>query len=312
MQPALEMQLEGELQPMDPDMSSFTPRSEMVIHQFFFNDFGDDFDDEDVKHMLRAVSVFAPRFLRVQRVLTPRSMQFHALKAMPLKPMRVFAVPSRSMFIQTESTPNPHSIKFLPGRPVLDERFTTGVDFTPKAPEVRQSELARELFKIDGVNRVFFGKDFVSITKDEDEDWEMLRGQIFATIMDFYATGKPVMLDKPEITDTTILDDDDEVVAMIKELLETRIRPAVQDDGGDIFYKGFDEETGIVKVQLAGSCVGCASSSVTLKNGVENMLMHYIPEVTGVEEVDDGLKDINENEFKTLEERLRAAGIPSL
>ncbi|OQR82292.1 iron-sulfur cluster scaffold protein Nfu-like protein [Achlya hypogyna] len=239
---------------------------------------------------------------------------FHTLRPL-IKPRQaaVFAVPARSMFIQTENTPNPHSIKFLPGRAVLDERFTTGVDFTPKSPEVRQSLLAKELFTIHGVTRVFFGKDFISVTKTEDEDWDLLRGQIFATIMDFYASGKPVMSDKPIITDTTILDDDDEVVAMIKELLETRIRPAVQDDGGDIFYKGFDEETGIVTVQLAGSCAGCPSSSVTLKNGVENMLMHYIPEVRGIKEfVDEELNEVNEKEFQSLEARLRAAGIPSI
>lgn len=112
--------------------------------------------------------------------------------------------------------------------------------------------------------------------------------------------------------DTTILPDDDEVVAMIKELLEQRIRPSVQDDGGDIFYKGFDEETGIVTVQLAGSCAGCPSSSVTLKNGVENMLKHYIPEVRGIEEwTDEALEKINENEFKTFEQKLRAAGVMS-
>ncbi|KAJ0397728.1 hypothetical protein P43SY_007196 [Pythium insidiosum] len=218
----------------------------------------------------------------------------------------------RTMFIQTEATPNPHSIKFLPGREVLDERFTTGVDFTPGSEEVRRSTLAKKLFQIDGVTRVFFGKDFVSVTKNEDEDWDALRSEIFATIMDFYATGEQVMSDEPIVTDTTILPDDDEVVAMIKELLETRIRPSVQEDGGDIFYKGFDEASGIVKLQLAGSCAGCPSSSVTLKNGVENMLKHYIPEVRGIEEVqDDELNALNENEFKSFEDKLRAAGVLS-
>ncbi|CAK4108614.1 unnamed protein product [Aphanomyces euteiches] len=219
----------------------------------------------------------------------------------------------RTMFIQTETTPNPQSLKFLPGRLVLDERFTTGVDFTPKGPELRRSLLAKDLFAISGVVRVFFGKDFISITKHDDEDWDVLRGQIFGTIMDYYASGKPIMTDEEVITDTTILDDDDEVVAMIKELLETRIRPAVQDDGGDIYYRGFDETTGIVKLQLAGSCAGCPSSSITLKNGVENMLMHYIPEVRGIQEVEDEeLKDINNKEFQTLEEKLRKAGITSI
>lgn len=142
--------------------------------------------------------------------------------------------------------------------------------------------------------------------------------------MDHYQSGKPAVSSTPEITDTTILEDDDEIVAMIKELLETRIRPAVQEDGGDIRYVMFDEDTGVVEVQLAGSCVGCPSSSVTLKNGVENMLMHYIPEVTGVisvedETADDDVGDVvvessegsgEEKKQKSYEERLAAAGIP--
>ncbi|KAG6951418.1 hypothetical protein JG687_00013623 [Phytophthora cactorum] len=218
----------------------------------------------------------------------------------------------RSMFIQTESTPNPLSVKFLPGRTVLDDRFTTGVDFTPSSEEVRRSPLAKKLFQIEGVTRVFFGKDFISVTKTEDEDWDALNAEIFATIMDFFASDEQVMSDEPIITDTTILPEDDEVVAMIKELLEQRIRPSVQDDGGDIFYKGFDEKSGIVSVQLAGSCAGCPSSSVTLKHGVENMLKHYIPEVRGIEEwVDEELNAVNEKEFRTLEEKLRSVGIPS-
>jgi Fe-S cluster biogenesis protein NfuA len=218
----------------------------------------------------------------------------------------------RSMFIQTESTPNPQSVKFRPGRVVLDDRFSTGVDFTPRSDEVRRSPLAKKLFQIEGVTRVFFGKDFISITKSEDEDWDALNADIFATIMDFFASGEDVMSDEPMITDTTILPEDDEVVAMIKELLEQRIRPSVQDDGGDIFYKGFDEHTGMVKVQLAGSCAGCPSSSVTLKHGVENMLKHYIPEVRGIEEwVDEELNSVNDEEFRTLEEKLRSVGIPS-
>ncbi|KAE9151762.1 hypothetical protein PF006_g3982 [Phytophthora fragariae] len=218
----------------------------------------------------------------------------------------------RSMFIQTEPTPNPQGVKFLPGRAVLDDRFTTGVDFTPASEEVRRSPLAKKLFQIEGVTRVFFGKEFISVTKSEDEDWDALNAEIFATIMDFFASGEEVMSDEPIVTDTTILPEDDEVVAMIKELLEQRIRPSVQDDGGDIFYKGFDEKTGIVRVQLAGSCAGCPSSSVTLKHGVENMLKHYIPEVRGIEEwVDEELNALNEKEFKTLEEKLRSVGIPS-
>ncbi|TMW67098.1 hypothetical protein Poli38472_012214 [Pythium oligandrum] len=268
----------------------------------------------------RPVRALVQRSLRQStRALTTRSPLQPAMQSMikrtTLFKQSPFALQTgalRSMFIQTESTPNPQSLKFLPGRVVLDERFTTGVDFTPGSEEVRRSALAKKLFQIDGVTRVFFGKDFISVTKQEDEDWDALRSEIFASIMDFFATGEEVMSDEPIVTDTTILPDDDEVVAMIKELLESRIRPSVQEDGGDIFYKGFDEEKGIVKLQLAGSCAGCPSSSVTLKNGVENMLKHYIPEVRGIEEVtDDELKALNDQEFKSFEDKLRAAGVMS-
>ena len=149
-----------------------------------------------------------------------------------------------------------------------------------------------------------------------------MQPELFETLMDFFDSDEPVLVDKPIVTDTTILEDDDEVVAMIKELIEARIRPAVQEDGGDIRYIGFEEDTGIVTVQLAGSCVGCPSSSVTLKQGVENMLMHYIPEVTTVvaleEETDESEQSSSDGDSeaggdskqKTYEERLAAAGIP--
>lgn len=256
-----------------------------------------------------AVSSSAVRFMHARPLERSSSASLNSLMASPFM-ARGGAL--RSMFIQTESTPNPQSVKFLPGRAVLDDRFTTGVDFTPTSEEVRRSPLAKKLFQIDGVSRVFFGKDFISITKLEDEDWDALNAEIFATIMDFFASGEEVMSNEPVITDTTILPDDDEVVAMIKELLEQRIRPSVQDDGGDIFYKGFDEKTGMVSVQLAGSCAGCPSSSVTLKHGVENMLKHYIPEVRGIEEwIDEELNAVNDKEFRSLEEKLRSVGIPS-
>jgi len=206
-----------------------------------------------------------------------------------------------------------------------------GYYVTKKDPKesVLRSPLAMELFRIDGVKAVYLGADFVTVTKYAEQPWMLLRPQVFDAMMNFFGEHnerRPALLDRPEITDTTILDDDDEVVAMIKELIETRIRPAVQEDGGDIRYVSFDEETGLVTVRLAGSCVGCPSSSVTLKQGVENMLMHYISEVTSVvaeeEEEDDGTgaptREDLENVFvddstktqKTYEERLKAAGIP--
>lgn len=185
--------------------------------------------------------------------------------------------------------------------------------------EIQRSPLAKSLFDVEGVKSIYLGADFVTITKYAEHKWKLLRPHVFDVIMTWADSGKPALMDQPEITDTTITDDDDEVVAMIKELIEARIRPAVQEDGGDIRYVGFDEETGLVTVQLAGSCVGCPSSAVTLKQGVENMLMHYIPEVTAVtaledeEEGDEGEVTVEKtaaSQQKTYEERLAQAGIP--
>eukprot|EP00597_Dinobryon_sp_UTEXLB2267_P004735 CAMPEP_0170074640 /NCGR_PEP_ID=MMETSP0019_2-20121128/11908_1 /TAXON_ID=98059 /ORGANISM="Dinobryon sp., Strain UTEXLB2267" /LENGTH=197 /DNA_ID=CAMNT_0010285073 /DNA_START=154 /DNA_END=747 /DNA_ORIENTATION=+ len=182
-------------------------------------------------------------------------------------------------------------MKFKPGREVLSEEHGTGMYFqsngTDSYREISKSPLAKALFSVSGVKSVFLGRDFITITKQSDESWLPLKPQLFSAIMDFFAENKPVMtsITQEGVSDTTILDTDDEIVATIKELMETRIRPSVQEDGGDIFYEGFDPITGLVKVRLAGSCVGCPSSTVTLRNGVENMLMHYIPEVKGIEEV---------------------------
>ena len=191
----------------------------------------------------------------------------------------------RSLFIDTETTPNPQSMKFLPGREVLPESSGTGMYFQRSPDTSNKSPLARALFQVSGIKGIFLGRDFVTVTKAEDEAWASLKPQLFSKMLDFFAEGRPVVDDSPVVSDTTVLDTDDEVVATIKELLETRVRPSVQEDGGDIFYAGFDVRTGIVKVRLAGSCVGCPSSSITLRNGVENMLMHYIPEVKGIEDV---------------------------
>lgn len=227
----------------------------------------------------------------------------------------------RSLFIQTQETPNPESLKFIPGRTVLDvdEGGEVGNGFyatrTDKG-EIARSPLAKNLFAVDGVKAVYLGNDFVTVTKYAEHHWMHVKTRVFSALMDFYASNQPAVSKVAIVTDTTILDDDDEVVAMIKELLESRIRPAVQEDGGDIRYVGFDVDSGLVTVKLAGSCVGCPSSAVTLKNGVENMLMHYIPEVTGVnaleeEEVDSGEKvEMTQTQQKTYEERLAAAGIP--
>jgi Fe-S cluster biogenesis protein NfuA len=232
----------------------------------------------------------------------------------------------RSIFIQTADTPNPESLKFIPtGVTVNDNEDASGFYVTKQdsATEILRSPLAKSLFDVEGVKAVYLGADFVTVTKFAEHKWKLLRPQLFEVLMNWADKGEPALLDKPLITDTTILEDDDEIVAMIKELIEARIRPAVQEDGGDIRYVSFDEETGLVTVQLAGSCVGCPSSAITLKNGVENMLMHYIPEVTNVIALEDDGEEsgeadeevvVEENEAatkqKSYEERLANAGIP--
>lgn len=221
----------------------------------------------------------------------------------------------RSMFIQTQPTPNAHALMFMPGREVMPGGKGTA-DF-PSLRAASNSPLARKLLGISGVRSVFFGGDFVTITKDDPTDWTVLRPEIFEVIMDFFTQGsEPVFVSDGEHTaneDTIITDDDDEVVAMIKELLETRVKPAVAEDGGSIVYRGFDVTTGTVKLELQGACSTCSSSSITLKGGVENMLRHYIPEVKAVEEVfsdnGDEVMRANQKAFSEVEKQLNESGI---
>ncbi|CAK8692194.1 unnamed protein product [Clavelina lepadiformis] len=210
---------------------------------------------------------------------------------------------SRSMFIQTFDTPNPHSLKFVPGVEVLG----TGTYDFPDWSNSYKSPIAKRLFGIDGVKSVFLGPDFLTITRSGEEvPWNVLKPEIYEILMDFFSAGNlPVLTDADPAPDTIIDDDDDEVVAMIKELLDTRIRPTVMEDGGDIIYKGFDAEKGIVKLKLQGSCSNCPSSSVTLKSGIENMMKFYIPEVNEVKEVEDELDALSKEEFKKLEDMIR-------
>lgn len=182
------------------------------------------------------------------------------------------------MFIQTEQTPNPATLKFLPGRAVL-ERGTR--DF-PTAETAHASPLAEELFRIQGVAGVFFGADFITVTKDDRFDWPVLKPMILAAIMDHFTAARPVVLDVGADTGAPS-DTDSEVVTQIKDLLETRVRPAVAQDGGDIVFRGFED--GVVLLSLKGSCSGCPSSTATLKAGIENLLKHYVPEVREVRQV---------------------------
>lgn len=207
----------------------------------------------------------------------------------------------RNMFICVQDTPNPNSLKFIPGCDVLE----SGTIDLPSASHAYRSPLARQLFRINGVRAVFYGKDFITITKgDDDISWVLLKPEIYATIMDFFSSNLPVLSDDQPADDTAPSEDDDEVVLLIKELLDCKIRPTVQEDGGDIIYKEFDHETGVLKLKLQGSCSNCPSSSITLKSGIENMMQFYIPEVTLIEEVKDEVDDINLKEFEKLENKL--------
>lgn len=189
------------------------------------------------------------------------------------------------MFIQTEQTPNPATLKFLPGRAVLAE----GTANFPDAASAARSPLAERLFAVEGVVGVFFGTDFVSVTKEDAREWYLLKPAILGVIMEHFTAGRPVLLDDAASGDANVQgghsDDgeDSEVISQIKELLDTRVRPAVAQDGGDIVFRGFDK--GIVYLHMQGACSGCPSSTATLKMGIENMLRHYIPEVVEVRPV---------------------------
>lgn len=178
------------------------------------------------------------------------------------------------MFIQTEQTPNPATLKFLPGRDVMG----TGTADFPSAEAAKRSPLAEHLFRIEGIAGVFFGSDFITVTKTADNDWHLLKPAILGAIMEHYTAGRPIVTETAGEAAST--EEDSEVVAQIKELIDTRVRPAVAQDGGDIIFDSFED--GIVYLHMQGSCSGCPSSTATLKAGIENMLKHYIPEVVEV------------------------------
>lgn len=187
------------------------------------------------------------------------------------------------MFIQTESTPNPATLKFLPGQPVLE----TGTADFPSAEAAATSPLARRIFAVEGVTGVFFGRDFVTVTKAEGVDWAHIKPAILGAVMEHYQSGAPVIeaegAAQAAVGHAAHDGPDAEIVTQIKELLDTRVRPAVAQDGGDITFHGF--ERGIVYLHMQGACAGCPSSTLTLKMGIENLLRHYIPEVTEVRPV---------------------------
>ena len=183
------------------------------------------------------------------------------------------------MFIQTEQTPNPATLKFLPGREVLGEGTANFTD--PAAAGA--SPLAERLFQIEGVSGVFLGSDFISITKAEDKEWYLLKPAILGVVMEHFTAGRPILLEETAAPEEDVREEDSEIVSQIKELLDTRVRPAVAQDGGDIIFQGYDK--GIVYLHMMGACQGCPASTATLKMGIENMLRHYIPEVLEVRPV---------------------------
>ena len=185
------------------------------------------------------------------------------------------------MFIQTEATPNPATLKFLPGRAVMDEGTFEALDLD----QAEHSPLAKALMQLPGVSGVFFAPDFISVTKNAGE-WQHLRPAILGVVTEFYLSGAPLMEGKGEAGEDSgefFAPGDAELVETIKELIETRVRPAVAGDGGDITFKGFRD--GIVYLTMKGACSGCPSSTATLKHGIENLFKHFLPEVQGVEQI---------------------------
>ena len=185
------------------------------------------------------------------------------------------------MFIETEGTPNPATLKFLPGRDVMGAGTAdfAGPDLAGRSP------LATALFALPGVARVFLGSDFVTVTKNDLTEWQALRPQVLGAIMEHFVAGRPVVSGEGDAAaEEDVSPEDQEIVDQIKELLDTRVRPAVASDGGDIVFRGYRE--GVVRLHMQGACSGCPSSSATLKHGIENMLRHYVPEVVSVEQVE--------------------------
>ena len=183
------------------------------------------------------------------------------------------------MFIETEGTPNPATLKFLPGRAVMG----AGTADFASADAALRSPLAMSLFALPGVSRVFLGSDFVTVTKRDETAWQTLKPEVLGAVMEHFVAGRPAVLGQEDEADEDVSPEDAEIVAQIKELLDTRVRPAVASDGGDIVFRGFRD--GVVMLHMQGSCSGCPSSSATLKHGIENMLRHYVPEVVAVEQV---------------------------
>jgi Fe-S cluster biogenesis protein NfuA len=187
------------------------------------------------------------------------------------------------MFIQTEATPNPDVLKFLPGKTVLE----TGTKQFASADDAKASPLAEALFAVDGVSALFFGSDFLTVRRDPESSliWAQLKPPILAAIMDFYTSGQPILRETETREEIVYEGELGQIVAEIKDLLETRVRPAVAQDGGDIEFDRFDLDSGTLYLHMRGACSGCPSSSATLRQGVESLMKHYVPEVKQIEAV---------------------------
>jgi Fe-S cluster biogenesis protein NfuA len=184
------------------------------------------------------------------------------------------------MFIQTETTPNPATLKFLPGCDVMP----SGTANFTSPEDASRSPLALRVFEVDGVSGVFLGGDFVTVTKMPTRDWNVMKPMILSAIMEHFTSGDATVSEQPAATDAGGESEDGDITTQIKELLETRVRPAVAQDGGDITFESFED--GIVYLRMQGSCSGCPSSTMTLKHGIENMLKYYVPEVQEVRSVE--------------------------
>ncbi|KAH8710070.1 HIRA-interacting protein 5 [Phaeosphaeriaceae sp. PMI808] len=228
------------------------------------------------------------------------------------------AVARRTMFIQTEPTPNADALKFNPNQRVLPESiaspFLEYLNPRSTLAPPHPSPLAAQLLNIDGVTSVFLGLDYITVTKDSATPWAHVKPEVFAIINEFMTSGQPLVntvaakageqgQGGQEVDSLAYDENDDEVIGMIKELLETRVRPAIQEDGGDIEFRGFND--GQVMLKLRGACRTCDSSTVTLKNGIESMLMHYIEEVKGVQQVLDQEEEVALKEFAKFEDKLK-------
>lgn len=192
--------------------------------------------------------------------------------------------PKNNMFIQVEETPNPNSLKFYPGQTVLESGTA---EFRDRVQASLKSPLAKALFRINGVKSVFFAQDFLTVSKEDDEkiEWNVLKPQIFSAIMIFYTMKQPILYNSLDSDSNQVNETDSEIIKEIKQLITDKIRPTIQEDGGDLEFVSFEDS--IVRVRLQGACTSCPSSVVTLKNGIRNMLQYYIPEVADVEQVVD-------------------------